>query len=145
MTTPTGQDNQRGQEEDVPCSCRGDYGQDGGCEYHNPFRPAPQQPPTQEQEGWDYATHPGDCHPHRDGDTWTTCCRECAGTGVFPVPWVTTVAEGRADPDASCVKCKGSGRAVVGMAAAQPPPTRDLMAELQASLGLPKRTQNGRS
>ena len=69
---------------------------------------------------WDYATHPGDCHPRKEDGTWTTCCRECAGTGVFPVPWINSPAEGRDDPDASCVACKASGRTVVGLAATPP-------------------------
>jgi len=67
--------------------------------------------------GWDYAAHPGDCCPRVRGALWEVCCRECAGTGVFPVPWCPTVEQARADPDASCVACKGSGRAVVGFAA----------------------------
>lgn len=56
--------------------------------------------------GWDYETHPGDCHPVRDDDAWWTCCRECAGTGVFPAPWITTVEQGRTDMDTcACVAC----------------------------------------
>lgn len=66
---------------------------------------------------WEYDRHPGDCHQRRNDGVWTTCCLECAGTGGFPVPWVTTVAEALADPDASCVACKSTGRAIVGLAA----------------------------
>ena len=67
--------------------------------------------------GWDYDTHPGDCHPRRTDGCWTTCCAECAGTGIWPVPWINSPDEGRDDPDASCVACKGSGCAVVAIAA----------------------------
>jgi hypothetical protein len=67
---------------------------------------------------WDYTTHPGDCHERAEDGVWTVCCRECAGTGVFPVPWINSVEEGRGDPDAcSCVACKGTGRSTVGLAA----------------------------
>lgn len=67
---------------------------------------------------WDYDTHPGDCHPRRDGDVWTVCCRECAGTGVFPVPWIDRPSQGRDDMAAcSDVYCKGTGRHVVVLAA----------------------------
>jgi hypothetical protein len=72
---------------------------------------------------WDYTTHPGDCHPRQADGVWTTCCPECAGTGVFPVPWISSPAEGRDDPDASCVACKASGRAVVGLAGSPTPET----------------------
>jgi hypothetical protein len=68
-----------------------------------------------EVEQWDYDAHPGDCHPRIDGSVWTVCCRECAGTGVFPVPWVESVTEGRRAEDAGCVACKETGRAVVAM------------------------------
>lgn len=60
---------------------------------------------------WDYGTHPGDCCPRTEGGVWTVCCRECAGTGVFPVPWISRPSEG--GEDASCVKCKATGRAIV--------------------------------
>lgn len=67
---------------------------------------------------WDYDDHPGDCCPRVEGAVWTVCCRECAGTGVFPVPWIETVAQGRADmATCSCVRCKGTGRAAVVIAA----------------------------
>jgi hypothetical protein len=85
-----------------------------------PLPPDPAEVLTRLEElhhTWDYETHPGDCHPRREGGTWTTCCRECAGTGVFPVPWIDSPDAGRSDPDASCVACKASGRAVVGFAA----------------------------
>lgn len=68
-------------------------------------------------DGWRYDEHPGDCHSETDGECWTTCCRECAGTGVWPVPWIATVEQGRGDDSASCVSCKGTGRAVVCLAA----------------------------
>lgn len=71
-------------------------------------------------ERWNYAEHPGDSHARQEGGAWTTCCGECAGTGVFPVPWIRSVPEGRADPDASCVRCKASGRTVAAVAADQP-------------------------
>lgn len=66
---------------------------------------------------WDYATHPGDCHTRREAArSWTACCRECAGTGVFPVPWIDTPAEGREDLGAcSCVACKATGRTGVAV------------------------------
>lgn len=72
---------------------------------------------TRADKGWNYTEHPGDCHPVRKDGVWTTCCRECAGTGVFPVPWIQSATEGKADPDASCVACKATGRSVVGLAA----------------------------
>lgn len=63
---------------------------------------------------WNYDAHPGDCCArHEPDDTWSVCCRECAGTGVFPVPWISSPAEGAGRDDASCVRCKGSGRATV--------------------------------
>lgn len=68
------------------------------------------------ESGWDYALHPGDCHPRVVGAVWVACCRECAGTGVWPVPWIATVDDGRDDPSASCVSCKGTGRAEIVLA-----------------------------
>lgn len=64
---------------------------------------------------WNYDAHPGDCCALREPDgTWSVCCRECAGTGVFPVPWIDSVSEGRSDmASCSCVRCKGTGRATV--------------------------------
>jgi hypothetical protein len=66
--------------------------------------------------GWDYAEHPGDCHPRKIGAAWVVCCRECAGTGVFPVPWINTPEEGRKRmDDSSCVSCKGTGYSTVSL------------------------------
>jgi hypothetical protein len=60
---------------------------------------------------WDYDTHPGDCCPRQEDGLWTVCCRECAGTGIFPVPWIDRPSQG--DENATCVKCKATGRAAV--------------------------------
>lgn len=73
------------------------------------------------KDGWDFTEHPGDCHPAVVDGCWTTCCRECAGTGIFPVPWIGSVDEGRARiagdvDDVSCVSCKGTGRSLVMVA-----------------------------
>lgn len=73
---------------------------------------------------WDYDTHPGDCHPTREGGFWWVCCRECAGTGVFPVPWIRSPIEGTARflagcEDATCVQCKATGRHPVTLAAGE--------------------------
>lgn len=65
------------------------------------------------QTGWAYASHPGDCHADVMDGVWSVCCRECAGTGVFPVPWI---ARPVLRDDTSCVACKGSGRALVVLA-----------------------------
>lgn len=76
---------------------------------------------------WNYDLHPGDCCARLDGDVWTVCCRECAGTGVFPVPWIDTPSQGRADMDAcSCVHCKGEGWHIVTFAANVFPPGEGL-------------------
>lgn len=64
-----------------------------------------------DQSGWDYEAHPGDCCPADDGLMHTVHCRECAGTGVFPVPWIDRPVP---QDDTLCVACKGSGRAIVG-------------------------------
>lgn len=66
--------------------------------------------------GWDWDKHPGDCHPRMNDGFWSTCCAECAGTGVWPVPWISTVDQGRTDPLAGCVSCKNTGRAIVALA-----------------------------
>lgn len=69
-----------------------------------------------EVEIWDYEDHPGDCCALVIDGARTVCCRDCAGTGVWPVPWIRNVTEGRADPDAACVLCKATGRSVVMVA-----------------------------
>lgn len=74
---------------------------------------------NEKARSWDYASHPGDCCPRIESGLHTVCCRECAGTGMFPVPWVQSVAEARTSGDAGCVACKETGRAVVTVAAAQ--------------------------
>ncbi|QPO17055.1 hypothetical protein SEA_DEXDERT_59 [Gordonia phage Dexdert] len=66
---------------------------------------------------WDYTEHPGDCHPRTDDGVITVCCRECAGTGAFPVPWADTPERAIAT-DGGCVACKETGRAFVVFAAA---------------------------
>lgn len=64
--------------------------------------------------GWDYGQHPGDCCPTATADgVLTVCCRECAGTGVFPVPWID---EPTRQAEALCINCKATGRAVVTFA-----------------------------
>lgn len=68
-------------------------------------------------ERWDYEAHPGDCCPRVEGDAHTVCCRECAGTGVWPVPWIDSPAQGAGREDATCVRCKASARMEVAMAA----------------------------
>jgi hypothetical protein len=68
-------------------------------------------------DGWDYDTHPGDCHPRLEDGVWTVCCRECAGTGGWPVPWADTPADAIAT-NGGCVACKETGRAAVTLSAA---------------------------
>ena len=71
---------------------------------------------------WDYDGHPGDCCPRVIGDLHTVHCRECAGTGVWPVPWIGSPAEGIGREDSTCVQCKASGRMEVALAAPRLPP-----------------------
>lgn len=68
------------------------------------------------REGWNYDEHPGDCHPETVDGVITTCCRECAGTGAFPVPWAETPDEAIRTAG-GCVACKETGRAILGFAA----------------------------
>ena len=70
---------------------------------------------------WDYAGHPGDCCPKVINGVHTVHCRECAGTGVWPVPWIDTPSDGAGREDATCVRCKASGRMEVAVAAPRTP------------------------